>query len=106
MKGMQKIEEMSVKALYRGLLKGMKTYPSKNRKGLREAVKLDFRDGQKLTDALEIAKAVRKARMGYAHVLLYQIKMEELRGPGHSISKPVNLPSFALAKKDKEFVYF
>ena len=103
---MQEIEKMSVKALYRGILKGLKTYPSRNRIELREAVKLDFRDGKKLTKEIEISKAVRKARMGFAHVLMYEEKLKEIMGTGCHIDKPVKVKSFALAKGDPEFVYF
>ncbi len=100
------VEKMSIKALYRGILKGLKTYPSLKRTELREAVRLDFREGKQLKAPLEIAKAVRKARMGYANILMYQQKMAEINGPDYNVDKPVNIKSFALAKGDPEFVYF
>jgi len=100
------VEKMTIKALYRGILKGLKTYPSIKRDEMREAVKLDFREGKLLKNELEIKKAIRKARMGFSHILMYQIKMEEINGPSPRIEKEVNLRSFALAKSDPEFVYF
>ncbi len=103
---MQTIENMSVKALYRGILRGLKTYPSKNRDQLLEVARQEFRDGKKLTNELAIAKAVRKARMGYAHLLMYQAKMKELDGPNTRVERPVGIRSFALAPKDPEFEYF
>ena len=44
------IEKMTVRQLYRGVLQGVKTYPSKNRLAMREAILDDVRDWKKLND--------------------------------------------------------
>ena len=47
---MDQIEKMSVRALYRGILKGLKTYPSTNRAQMRVAFIEDVADWKKITD--------------------------------------------------------
>eukprot|EP00354_Favella_ehrenbergii_P001649 CAMPEP_0170462480 /NCGR_PEP_ID=MMETSP0123-20130129/7967_1 /TAXON_ID=182087 /ORGANISM="Favella ehrenbergii, Strain Fehren 1" /LENGTH=76 /DNA_ID=CAMNT_0010727705 /DNA_START=1511 /DNA_END=1741 /DNA_ORIENTATION=- len=76
---MEKLEELSVKTMYRLILKAMKTYPSRNREIMREAIILDVHDWAKLTDELEQAKALKKLRMLYGHVTMWNMKMEEVR---------------------------
>ncbi len=75
---MLKIEEMSVKTMYRVVLKSMKTYPSTNRELMREAIVADVRDWAKVEGELEQAKALKKLRMLYGHVTMWGIKMEEV----------------------------
>ena len=50
---MEKLEELSVKVMYRCIMKGMKTYPSTNRAIMTEAIREDVRDWLKATDELE-----------------------------------------------------
>lgn len=50
---MEKIEELSVKTMYRVILKSMKTYPSTNRVLMRQAIIDDVRDWSKITDDQE-----------------------------------------------------
>ena len=76
---MEKIEELTVKTMYRAILKGIKTYPSKNRDIMREAIVLDVRDWAKVTDDLEKAKAMKKMRMLYGHIVMWNMKMEEVK---------------------------
>ena len=45
---MDKIEVLTVKQLYRGILKYVKTYPSKNRLAMREAILEEVKDWKKL----------------------------------------------------------
>lgn len=59
-----------------------KTYPSRNRAMMQAAILEDVADWKKLQDELEIQKAKKKMRMLYAHLLLYDIKMQEVRGEG------------------------
>ena len=41
---MQKIEEMSARQLYRGILQAVRTYPSKNRLEMRQAIIEDINE--------------------------------------------------------------
>lgn len=75
---MEKIEELSVKMLYRGILKGMQTYPSTTRGVMRTAILEEVNDWKKLTDPTDIAKATKKMRMLYGHLTMWNIKMEEV----------------------------
>ena len=100
------IEKMTLRQLYRGVLQGVKTYPSKNRLAMREAILEDVRDWKKLNDDLEIKKAHKKMRMLYAHFLMYQLKMEEVNSNvSGSIDKQVPFQDIN-RKKDEDFVYF
>lgn len=45
---MLKLENLSMKTLYRGILKGIKIYPSKNREAMREAIIGDVSDWKKV----------------------------------------------------------
>ena len=45
---MLKLEDLSMKTLYRGILKGIKIYPSKNRESMREAIIGDVSDWKKV----------------------------------------------------------
>lgn len=103
---MQKIAELSLKSLYRGILKGLKTYPSIKRKELREVAIIEFREGKELKDKTEIGKGYRKARIAYAHIMLYNMKMEELNSVDYKPSKFVNCPTFNTVRGDPDFVYF
>ena len=75
---MEKLEELTVKTMYRAILKGMKTYPSRNRDIMREAIIADVHDWVKITDEAEQAKAMKKLRMLYGHVNMWNMKMEEV----------------------------
>ena len=103
---MQQIADLSLKALYRGILKGLKTYPSIKRKELREEAILEFRDGKRLKDKKEIEKGYRKARIAYAHIMLYNMKMEQLKDFENKSNEFVNCPTFNTIRGDPDFVYF
>ena len=76
----------------------MRTYPSKNRTDMREAIVADVNDWKKLSEELEIRKAKKKMRMLYAHLYMYHLKMEEvLSEEGGAIDRP--LPFRELNKK-------
>ena len=103
---MEKIEELSVKALYRCIMKGMKTYPSTNRALMTEAIQADVRDWVLLSDELEKAKALKKLRMLFGHVTMWNIKMEEVnRTDTDRVDTPLPFKDIN-HKKDKDFVYF
>ena len=103
---MEKIEEMTVKAMYRSVLKGMKTYPSTNRAMMYEAIQGDVRDWAKATEDLEKAKGLKKMRMLYGHVTMWNIKMEEVaRTDTERVDTPLPFKDIN-HKKDKDFVYF
>ena len=99
---------MPLKTLYRGILKGLKTYPSIKRKELREAAILEFRDGKALKEKLDITKGYRKARIAYAHIMLYNARIGEIykQPTKYKPSDITNLPSFNTSRDDPEFVYF
>ena len=87
---LEHIEKLTVRQLYRGILKYVRVYPSKNREAMREAILDDVRDWKKLQDELEIRKAQKKMRMLYAHLLMYHLKVEELRNEeSGAIDKPL-----------------
>lgn len=84
----------------------MKTYPSKNRDAMKEAILDDVKDWKKLEDDLEIRKAQKKMRMLYAHLLMYNLKIEELKSEeSGAIDKPLPFREIN-RKKDEDFVYF
>lgn len=84
----------------------MKTYPSRNRLAMKEAIILDVADWKKLEDDLEIRKARKKMRMLYAHLYMYNYKLEEINNAGGHIEKPIPLPEVRNRKGDEDFVYF
>ena len=103
---MDQIEKMSVRALYRAVLKGLKTYPSKNRDEIRLAFIQDVADWKTLTDEDEIAKAVKRIQMLHGHVTMWGIKMEEvLSTKDEKIEKPMPFRDIN-RKEDKDFIYF
>ena len=103
---MEKLEELSVRTLYRLILKGMKTYPSSNRAVIRQAIVDDVHDWAKLQDEDEIAKAKKKMKMLYGHVTMWNIKMEEvMQTDTDRVDKPLPFKDIN-RKQDKDFVYF
>lgn len=68
-------------------------------------LKAEFRDSRELKDELEVKKAIKRARMGLAHVIMYEIKMKELSEHSTEWNKPLNIPSIN-RKKDDDFIYF
>lgn len=83
----------------------VKTYPSKNRDQMKIAIVEEVHDWKLLKDELEISKADKKMRMLYAHLLMYDMKMQELNSDSGSIDKPTLMKDLN-SKKDKNFVYF
>eukprot|EP00347_Sterkiella_histriomuscorum_P011874 403370769 len=103
---MDQIEKLTIRQLYRGILKSVKVYPSKNRDYMRQAILEDVNDWKQLTDDLEKRKAVKKMRMLYGHLLMYQMKMEEVTSDtSGEISKPMPFQDVN-KKQDEDFVYF
>ena len=80
---------MTAKQLYRGMLKYVKTYPSKNRVAIRQAIIDEVHDWKLLKEPLEVRKAVKKMRMCYAHLYMYHLKMQEVLSDGPNIDKPL-----------------
>ena len=103
---MQNVEIMTVKQLYRGILRGMIRYPSTNRALMRQAIVEDVADWKKLTDDMEVKKAHKKMRMLYGHVHMWGAKMDEINDPtSGAIDEP--LPARDInQKRDEDFVYF
>ena len=56
-----------------------RTYPSMNRKMIRKAIMLDVREWQKIENELEISKALKKMRMLYGHMTMWEEKMAEIK---------------------------
>ena len=103
---MEKLEELSVKTLYRCIMKGMKTYPSTNRAIMTEAIREDVRDWVQVTEEDEKAKNMKKLRMLYGHVTMWNIKMDEVnRTDTERVDQPLPFKDIN-HKKDKDFVYF
>ena len=75
---MQNLELMTAKQLYRGIMMKSRKYPSKNRDMFRDAIKVEVRKWQKLTDELETAKAMKRMRMLYGHLTMWEEKMKEV----------------------------
>ena len=115
------IEAMTARQLYRGILMKQRTYPSINRKLIIEATKKDIGEWKKITEEDEIAKAMKKMRMLYGHLCMWEEKMAEIHRSdampadmseedrnvykGNIIDNP--LPNHDInRKKDKDFVYF
>ena len=103
---MEKVETMTVRALYRGILKGLKTYPSTARDAMRVAFVEDVADWKQLTDEEEVRQAKKKMRMLYGHITMWSIKMEEVNSTEtEKVDKP--LPFRDMNRKDdKDFIYF
>ena len=97
---------MTIKQLYRGILKGMVKYPSTNRALMRQAIIEDVADWKLLTVDMEVRKAVKKMRMLYGHVTMWETKMKEINDPQLAeINDP--LPARDInQKRDEDFVYF
>lgn len=72
---------------------------------MRIAILEDVSDWKQLSDPLEIAKAHKRMRMLYAHLLMYDTKMQEVRAATGGIEKPI-LAKDINQKGDKDFVYF
>ena len=98
---------MTLKMLYRGILKGVRIYPSKNRQEMLSAIVEDVNDWKKLEkDSIEAKKAIKKMKMLYGHITMWNIKMQEIHdNTTEKIDKP--LPFKDINKKsDEDFVYF
>ena len=76
---MSRLEQLTAKQLYRGILKRLKTYPSMKRESIIEATKLDVAQWKVITDDEEKGKAMKKMRMFYGHLTMWNEKMTEIR---------------------------
>ena len=112
---MNALEQMTARQLYRGILQKARTYPSKNRVMIRDAIKQEVYGWKKITDDLEKAKAMKKMRMLYGHMTMWEEKMTEVYktdrpDPDNKYKTNVvddPLPAMDInRKKDKDFVYF
>ena len=87
---MEHIEKASLKMLYRGILKAVKTYPSKNRLEMRQAIIDDVNDWKLIKDPMEAQKAIKKLRMLHGHLTMWNMKLEEVRSEEtERIDKPL-----------------
>ena len=77
---------------------------------------LDVREWQKIEDELETAKAMKKMRMLYGHMTMWEEKMAEIKqtdspeaflkdGKENIIDDPLGRKDIN-RKQDKDFVYF
>jgi len=63
---------MSGLRLYRELLKGLKSYPSKSRDALLQDVKAEFRKNRNETDPKKIREQLEHARRGIEEIKKYE----------------------------------
>ena len=106
---------MTAKQLYRGILMMMRTYPSKNRAMIRLSVIEEVSQWKKVTDDLEKLKAMKKMRMLYGHLNMWDEKMKEVystdtpdpedKWKTNTVDNPLSARDLN-RKKDKDFVYF
>ena len=115
------LSKLSTLTLYRILIKNMRFYPSKKKfevllsikegKDLSKKLKnpfffrffLEFRKNKSLTEEKLIIIEKKKARMGVAHVMLFNEKMKELQD-NYRIKDSGFVES--LNPRDKDFIYF
>ena len=81
---MSKPTRFDLLMLYRRLLRSAATYPSKKRKSIYEAIRLEWRDDAKLTDETRIQQRIQVAYKG-----LTQLKQfDEVTMTGGNIGSP------------------
>ena len=102
---MERIETMTIRELYRGILKFSLVYPSLNRKQFRQAIIEEVQDWKTLKDELEISKANKKLRMLYAHTYMYKCKVDEINSNKNTIDEPFDHQSLN-RRKDKDWIFF
>uniref|UniRef100_A0A7S3FX44 Complex 1 LYR protein domain-containing protein n=1 Tax=Strombidium rassoulzadegani TaxID=1082188 RepID=A0A7S3FX44_9SPIT len=109
---MERLEQLTLRQLYRGILQKARTYPSKNREMFRQAIKQDVRQWKTLTDEMEIRKAVKKMRMLYGHLQMWDEKMKEILESDDPNLDKDNIIDNPLPRRDinqrgdDDFVYF
>mmetsp|Transcript_18593 Transcript_18593/g.20754 ORF Transcript_18593/g.20754 Transcript_18593/m.20754 type:complete len:102 (+) Transcript_18593:3-308(+) len=101
---MEKLYEYSAKELYRGILKMVRIYPSRNRELFRSAIVEEVQKYKTITDETETRKNLKRMRMMWAHLYMYKTKVEEINSDSPYISKPFEHPSINV--KDDDFIYF
>ena len=67
---------------------------------------IEFREGKKATDTQEIARCIKKARMGIAHIWMYEVKMAEIKSSAYHINKPFYADSINKKEEGEDFIYF
>jgi hypothetical protein len=73
---------------------------------MRVAIIEDVADWKRLTDEAEAQKAVKKMRMLFGHLTMWNIKMEEVNQTNtEKVDKALPFQDMN-KKKDKDFVYF
>ena len=116
------LSKLSTLTLYRILIKNMKFYPSKKKfevllsikegkhflKKIEKSIffsicRLEFRKNKSITEEKLIIIEKKKARMGVAHVMLFNEKMKELQD-NYRIKDSGFVES--LNPRDKDFIYF
>jgi hypothetical protein len=104
---MEKVQEISLRMLYRGILKGARIYPSKNREMMMQAIIEDVQDWKKLEKgSLEAKKAIKRMKMLYGHLNMWNEKMVEINDNSTDrVDKPMPLRDIN-RKEDEDFVYF
>lgn len=97
---------MTARQLYRGILKAVRTYPSKNRDMMREAIVADVGDWKRIEDKDQADKALKRMRMLYGHLHMWNTKMTEVHDTKtDKIEKQMSYTDLN-RKHDKDFVYF
>ena len=56
---------------------------------MKQAIIEDVNDWKKITDENQKAKAIKKMRMLYGHITMWNIKLEEVTSEGGQIDKPL-----------------
>lgn len=104
---MERVESLSIRMLYRGILKGARIYPSKNRGMMMQAIVDDVNDWKKLPkDSIDAKKAIKRMKMLYGHLTMWNEKMEEIKDTSTDrVDKPMPFKDIN-RKEDDDFVYF
>ena len=97
-----KLASLTIKTLYRLMIKSVRVYPSVNRFDIYKEIKESFRRNRDLDNAKLIAVEKKKAMMGLAHMLMYNEKSDELMTLRYN-TKTEYAP---LNPKDENFIYF
>lgn len=83
---MPRLSRQEILALYRGILKNARHYPSSNREGILREAKALFHENKNLTDQARIAKELQQAQVGLDELLLYTPQQMESEAGDWSVT--------------------
>ena len=98
----EQLYALSIKAIYRLLIKNVRSYPSVNRFDIYKEIKETFRTNRNLEHAESIKREKKKAIMGVAHMMMYNDKSQELIEKGYNTKAEYE----TLNPKDENYIYF